>query len=236
MAPEGTQEAMKVQLSGIRAVVFDLDDTLYAERDFAWSGFEAVAEWLKARLDCPIDPAVRMKDLFEIGDRRHVFDQLLEEMGVASAGLITDMVDVYRNHPPRIQLLPDAQRALDRWSGQFFLGLVSDGPWQMQQHKIDALGLDTRLDLTVLTDRWGRDFWKPHPRAFEHIQTHTGHRGRACVYIADNPAKDFVAPNLLDWRSVRISRADSIYGEIPPAAGGCSEFQVLSLDEVDIGS
>src|SRR5918996_433557 len=29
----------------LRAVVFDLDDTLYSERDYAISGFRAVASW-----------------------------------------------------------------------------------------------------------------------------------------------------------------------------------------------
>ena len=35
-----------------RAVVFDLDDTLYAERDYVRGGYQAVAEHLRSHLGC----------------------------------------------------------------------------------------------------------------------------------------------------------------------------------------
>jgi len=95
------------------------------------------------------------------------------------------------NHIPDISLLPDAQRALDRWAGKFFLGLISDGPLIMQANKIRALGLDRRLDAILLTDQWGREFWKPHPRAFETIEQQSGHRGAACVLPGRQPRERF---------------------------------------------
>ena len=83
----------EARLSGIRAVVFDLDDTLYPERSFAYSGFEAVAEWLKGRMSCRFDPAARMVELFEKGDRGQVFDRLLAELGCEeSATYIQEMI------------------------------------------------------------------------------------------------------------------------------------------------
>lgn len=228
---------MTARLTGIRTIVFDLDDTLYSERQFAWSGFEAVAQWLRSRWPCPIDPAARMKELFETEHRRRIFDQLLLELGCPNADtMVPGMVECYRNHMPSISLMPDAERALQRWSAGFFTALISDGPLAMQERKVEALGLRTRLNEVVLTDQWGREFWKPHPRAFEWVEERSGQRGPTCVYIADNPAKDFVAPNLRGWRSIRIRRPDSIYGGISPPPNGCEEFQITSLDEVDIGN
>ena len=36
-----------------QGIVFDLDDTLYPERDYVLSGFKAVASWAEARLGVP---------------------------------------------------------------------------------------------------------------------------------------------------------------------------------------
>lgn len=225
-----------VHLDGIRTIVSDLDDTLYLERDFACSGFDAVARWLEQQhIVCPFDPAARMRELFETGDRRRIFDRLLEEAGCAQIGeVVPAMVECYRNHLPRISLMPDAERALDCWAGRFHLALISDGPLSMQTQKVRALGLTERFNQILLTDTWGKEFWKPHPRAFESVEAESGFSGQACVYIADNPLKDFITPNRRGWRTVRISRPGGVYGEMSPPADGCEQFTVRSLDEVDI--
>ena len=224
-----------VVLSGIRVVVFDLDDTLYPERSFVFSGFEAVAARLRQRMACPIDPAARMRELFGAEDRRHVFDRLLSEMACdESETWVPAMIQHYRSHAPAIRLYDDAQAVLDRWRGRFRLGLISDGPAEMQQNKIEALGLVERLDRVVLTDRWGQASWKPHPRAYREMQAAFDADGPECVYIADNAEKDFVAPRPLGWRTVRVRRPDGIYAETVPPAGGEPEHEVASLTEIDI--
>jgi len=106
----------------------------------------------------------------------------------------------------------------------------------MQQRKMAALGLATRLDQIILTDEWGPQYWKPHPRAFELVEQTCGCRGPACVYLADNPAKDFVAPRGLGWRTIRVRRARGVYATAESAANGAPEHEVTSLDEVDITS
>ena len=135
-------------------VVFDLDDTLIAERDYAWNSFAAVAKWLTEQLTkqlpgqlpiprqnpCPLpfdsqpfDPAARMRQLFGSPYRSRVFNQRLAEMGQTEeeiARLVPAMIECFRDHVPIISLLPDAQRALDRWHGRYF-ALISDGPQLM---------------------------------------------------------------------------------------------------------
>ena len=231
----GRDVMCKVQLTGIRVIVFDLDDTLYPERAFALSGFRAVGRELQRRMDCPFDPAERMRALFDGGDRRTIFDQILEDLGAdASTVTVEEMVAWYRTHPPTLELFPDAESALQKWSGPFRLALISDGFEQTQRNKVEALGLHNRLDPIVLTDQWGRDYWKPHPRAFEAIERQTGVSGRGCVYLADNPAKDFVAPRQLGWVGVRICRPGGVYENADPPAGGGPSYRVSSLDQIDV--
>ena len=222
-----------VELHGIRAVVFDLDDTLYPEREFAFGGLEAVARWLTQRMACPFDPARRMRELFDTEHRPRVFDQLLRELGAGpTRSWIEQMVECYRNHQPRIALYPDAEEALTRWSGRFCLALISDGPLPVQRSKVQALNLESRLDRIILTDAWGLEYWKPHPRAFREIEAVWGVRGNACVYVADNPGKDFLAPRQLGWQTVQVIRPGAVHADAIPPPGGQADRVVSSLSDL----
>ncbi len=226
-----------IQLNGIQAVVFDLDDTLYPERSYAFSGFDAVAAWLEERFPCPFAAAQRMRELFDTPHRPHVFDQILKEVGQDPApDLVHRMVEVYRTHKPAIALFPDADDALRRWRGRYRLGLVSDGPLIAQQNKVEALGLVGCLDRIILTDVWGTRYWKPHPRAFEELEKTFNCRKSACIYIADNPQKDFGGPQEMGWRTVRIRRPGCVYEQAEPVSGGEPDFEVPSLSEIVLSS
>jgi putative hydrolase of the HAD superfamily len=222
-----------VRLTGIKVVVFDLDDTLYPERQFVLSGFRAVGSWLRQRLTCPCDPVRRMVELFDSGDRSRVFDGLLAEWSCPhTKQWLPQMIECYRTHKPEIALHPDASRSIERLQKSFQLSLISDGPLQTQRNKIEALDLGTRIEPVILTDEWGEAFRKPHLRAFEYLERSTAFRGRQCVYIGDNRLKDFVAPNLLGWRSVCVERKDGIYVDARAPTGGTPETNVSTFDEL----
>ncbi len=222
-----------IQLTGVRAVAFDLDDTLYPEIEFVRSGFSAVSEWLERRVKCPFDPLVRMHELFETEHRPHIFNEVLRELGIANRPeWVVQMVECYRTHKPRIHLFTDAESTFMRWSGQYRLGLISDGPLASQKGKIQALGLARRLDHIILTDTWGRDFWKPHPRAYLDLQSHWGCDKSSCVYIGDNIAKDFLAPGQLGWQTVQVIRAGNVHQHENQPVGGGPDWKVDSLDDI----
>ena len=226
---------MSLELTGIVGVVFDLDDTLYPERNFAYSGFAAVAEWLRARFTCPADPAQRLRAMFDQGRRGRLFDELLAEWQChAAPAWVPQMVECFRAHEPALRLYEDARGAIERWKGNFRLGLITDGLLATQQRKLSALRLAEYLDPIICTDVWGRAYWKPHPRAFEEIERAWGCTGRECVYMADNAARDFVAPNQLGWRTVQISRPGGEYCQVSPAPRGEPQFKVDSLDVIHL--
>jgi len=218
----------------IDALIFDLDDTLYPERAFAFSGFSAVAKAFADLLSGADQATARMRQLFDTEHRPRVFNTLLAEIGVEpDRQLITAMVQAYRTHRPTIALHADADAALTRLRGRCKLGLITDGPIIMQQHKIETLGLQTRLDEIILTAEFGEGFGKPHTRAFETMAERLRINPARCAYVADNPAKDFIAPNVLGWRTVQIRRADGIYRDNSPAEGGRPGAVIETLDLLD---
>ena len=61
----------------IAAVIFDLDDTLFPEREYAFSGFRAVARAFSHVLGEVESATARMRELFDSQHRRRVFNQIL---------------------------------------------------------------------------------------------------------------------------------------------------------------
>ncbi len=212
-----------------RAIVFDLDDTLYPERAYAFSGFDSVAAAFAERLSADFDVSARMRELFDTPDRHRVFNAIAAQCN-APESIVAEMIDHFRHHAPRIQLHSDAEAALTRLRPSCKLGVISDGYSIVQHAKIDALDVRQRVDAVIVTDDYGRAFWKPHPRAFEEMAALLGVEHRHCAYVADNPAKDFVAPNALGWRTVFIERPDGVHAKNPPADSGAARETIMSLD------
>jgi putative hydrolase of the HAD superfamily len=175
-----------------------------------------------------------MRALAGSPDRRRVFNVLCAEAGVADPDAVAaEMVDTYRRHMPNITLFPDAEAALARMRGRYRLALISDGPLVSQNAKIDALGVRPAFEAVYLTDAWGREFWKPHPRAYETVMQQFTLPGAACAYVSDNVAKDFVAPNSLGWQTIRILRPGGVYADATAPPGGEPSVAIASLDALD---
>jgi putative hydrolase of the HAD superfamily len=210
-------------------LVLDLDDTLFLERDYVRSGFEIVGEWAQWRFGVA-QFAERAYGRFLSGSRGTIFDEVLRDCGVCpTPNDIRDMVQVYREHEPRISLLLDSCDFLSFFRGRCRLALISDGCLSSQTRKFDALRLNGIFDPVVFTDSWGRECWKPNPRAFLHIQAAAQTSAGGCVYIADNPAKDFEAPSALGWRTARVRREGAIYSHMESPPGSEPDIEVADL-------
>jgi len=189
--------------------VFDIDDTLYLERDYVRSGFETVGHWAAKWIHIE-DFGERCWRRFATGRRKSIFDEVLCESGrMANPELISALVEVYRTHTPSITLAPDASEALEVISRIASIAVISDGPVSSQSRKAEALGLGSFAEPIILTEVLGGEFRKPHPRAFQQIEQ--CRPANVYVYIADNPLKDFAAPKQLGWMTVRVRRPDGLH-------------------------
>lgn len=216
-----------------RAVVFDMDDTLYLERDFVRSGYHAVAEHLRRTRHRSEGFEDWLWQRFLAGQARNAFNALDEEYQLdLDPPALAELIDVYRFHTPDISPCEGIAELLESFARNAHLGLISDGPARMQRNKLHALGLDGRFDAVVLTDDLGPDAGKPSEKPFLEIQRRLHVPPEACCYVADNPAKDFLAPNTLGWRSIRYLRDGQIYAEAPAPPGGRPQHTVRTDGEL----
>lgn len=218
-----------------RLIVFDLDDTLYLERDYAQSGFRAVGRWLEDSIG-PNPFADLAWGQFCMGRRNDIFDAVLEEMDIrANGALIRQLVSVYRHHHPDIHLAPDAARLLGAHPPEGTrYALITDGFLAAQTRKLRALGLSQMgLWPLICTDIWGRGYWKPHARAFECVQAMHGLPSHAITYVADNATKDFIAPRRLGWNTVELLRPERVRANEYIPSGEGADRSVVSLDALE---
>lgn len=214
-------------------LIFDLDDTLYSEHEFAYSGFRAIERWAYGKWGIK-GIAGDMKHMLDSGMLGKLFQEAFEKHRPEhSEEEFAEMRDIYRTHDPEIALFDDAQWAIAHFAGQVPMGLITDGTTEMQQAKVRALDIAHHFDKIVFThEGGGRDFHKPHPWSYETIEAELGSTDARYVYVGDNAAKDFVTPNLRGWTSVQVRRPKTIHRQDVIADGGTPKYVINSLREL----
>ena len=212
-------------------VVFDIDDTLYLERDYVRSGFETVDEYLRASHG--VDGfAAKAWALFELGVRGRIFDQALQQLRQPELlDRVPHLVRVYREHCPGIRLLPEVNGVIAGIGAQCSLAIISDGPANSQRRKLEALGLPNLIKDIILTNEHGEDRAKPNPWAYEELERRFRVPGCACVYLGDNPAKDFIGARGRGWRTVRVRRNGGLHFHAKAEPGYEADFEATTLKD-----
>lgn len=193
----------------IRAVVFDLDDTLYPEISYAEDGFRKAAAVLEGLYGVK-NAYQKIRTLFD-EDRMGVFGRLCSSESLPEKA-VEDAVDTYRkNQPEKLEFYPKTKDVLQylRQNG-FKTGIITDGRPFSQRAKIRALGAEAYFDAIIVTDEIGREYRKPHPRAFEEMARKLNVRTEEMMYVGDNPQKDFAVKEYLPLKTVQI-RTGGLY-------------------------
>jgi putative hydrolase of the HAD superfamily len=215
-------------------VVFDLDDTLYPERDFAHAGFEAAGRFAEERWGIA-GLGDEMKRLFAAGHLGKLFGTALRtHLPEAGDEDVQALHRAYRNAEPTLSLFDDGAFALDHFGARGPIGLITDGTLAMQQRKVAGLAIAHRFQSIVFTDALGegRAYFKPHPRSYEAMAAALGREGDRFAYVGDNPAKDFLAPNAMGWTSVQVVREGGIHDPHRRLPGGEPQHRISSLREL----
>jgi len=191
----------------MRAVIFDLDNTLYPEASYVESGFRAVGEFLRDRFGVDMETSMSiMAGIMEKERRGKVFDVLLGRLHMEEVDPWL-LIWLYRAHEPRIELFPEALAALEaaRVAG-CKVGVLTDGLSSVQCRKLQALGLAGHVDVAMMTGELGLDCEKPSTKGFELLLAALDVDPHEAAYIGDDPGKDFIAPNTLGMSSIMVRR------------------------------
>jgi putative hydrolase of the HAD superfamily len=219
----------------MRAVLFDLDNTLYPEVEFVKSGFKAVAAYLGRRNE--LDETAVFEEMFDILGREgrgEVFDRFLTHHGLFSEERVKLLVYLYRSHRPSIRLDGDVLPVLRKIRSKGVqTGVVTDGMASVQRQKLEVLGIKDLMDVIVCTDELGGDCWKPSVVPFKVALELLGVSSTEAAYVGDDITKDFVGPNGIGMCTIQITRHRAIHFAVgAPPKGGDSMIKVERMKDI----
>lgn len=200
----------------IRAVVFDLDDTLISEKKYIESGYRHIASVLSKQLNKFEQEIFQLLNELFIESPKMVFNRLLEKLGESYAqDTIEKLINEYRNHFPTIEFYEDVLPCLHELRNKGIkLGIITDGYAVSQKQKLKAVRAYEMFDEIVITDELGREYWKPHIKPYELMKIKLNEDYNSMAYIGDNVLKDFVTANSLGITTIHIKRPDGIYNNL----------------------
>ena len=217
----------------IRAVVFDLDDTLYDQRQHLAEAFRSVGRLLEELFGLnPEEVAGKLLRLARVEGSAsgRLFDHLLEEYGIKpERGIIGRMVSAfYAYKPSKLKPYRGVVETL-QWLKKrgLKLGLLTDGRPELQRAKLKALGLEGFFDAILITDEFGRDFRKPNSAAFLEIARRLNVKPEETAYVGDNPLKDFLGARKAGMAAIRV-----LTGEYRRLEGGGADLTLKRLPEL----
>jgi FMN phosphatase YigB (HAD superfamily) len=189
-----------------RAVVFDLDDTLYPYRRFLASGFAVIAETLSATFGC--DRLATLRTLLRASRGRargHEIQVCLAALQLPP-GLAPELVARLISHTPWLRLPRSSENVLIalRRAG-WRIGIITNGPAAAQSRKVAALGLANYVDAVVYASEHGTGAGKPESHAFVAMSTRLDVAPDRCVMVGDNEDCDIAGALGAGFHAIRCT-------------------------------
>lgn len=208
----------------VKGVIFDLDDTLYNEKQYVQSGYTAVGAYLGEK-----NAYNELWKYFE--NNEPAIDRYLREIGQMEQK--AQCLKIYREHKPTIALNDGVADILANLRDKGIkVGIITDGRPIGQRNKIEALGLEMMVDDIIITDELGGEqFRKPCDIAFRILQRRWRIPFEQIIYVGDNVNKDFQAPKQLGMQWMLVKNSNSLYQKELPDVDGKQLLDVLTFVE-----
>lgn len=202
-------------MSDRRAIVFDLDNTLYPQEQFTLSGFLAVATFVEAQFAIPRDRAMRVLRRARRARRGRELQELCAHFDL-SPTIVPHLVSVIRLHDPGIQLPALSAGALRRLRPGWRIGVLTNGMPSVQRRKVQALGLAPLVDVVLFAEEHGAG-GKPHPAAFVAMRDRLDVSAERTVFVGDDPSADIGGAQSAGFRTILVSKANDSWPARLPA-------------------
>jgi putative hydrolase of the HAD superfamily len=206
----------------VRAVFFDLDDTLLETHD---SHREAVRlcceraaerhpEWTPEALQRAFVNAYRaLEEKLEAGEldltsqlefRKRTWEETLRGCGL-TLDLAEELAALYlAERRKRYRLFADVPDGLDYFKTRYRLVLVTNGLSDLQREKIEAVGLGRWISRVAVSGELRS--WKPDAGIFRHALELAGVPAREVVMVGDSLERDVAGARALGIRTVWMRR------------------------------
>lgn len=224
----------------IKALFFDLDDTLHDFRQASGESMDRV--YSKITHEYGIDKELlkgRYAELLKQAEERAFLDgrsstdyrlerfcNLLQFFGIRDDILANDLVRIYGEElEKRMKLFPEVLPVLDALQKSYDLYVVTEGPVDAQRRTIQILGLEGYFKGIFISG--GVRKAKSSGELFNHAILESGHFPQEAMLIGDSYQRDVVGGMKAGLRVIWLNRENKPAGEGPKPSIEIRDFTEL---------
>jgi putative hydrolase of the HAD superfamily len=210
-------------LSDIRAIAFDLDNTLWDVEPVLERAEQCLAAWLQEhcpRLALSREQMRAAREQLARREPHNAHDLSYLRIATLTAHarehgyderVALDAFEVFLAARNAVEIFPDVAPALARLRLRYALASLSNGNADLAR-----IGLDHIFNVSLNARQIGAA--KPHPRCFERLAGELALDPGAIAYVGDDPQLDVAAARAAGLRTVWMNRRALTWPqELPPA-------------------
>lgn len=221
----------------VRAIIFDLDDTLCGYWDASkvallttfqnhpvegFTAEEMVQKWAAAfkQFGAGIKQTHWYPKYLISGKvtRDEQMRLMLESVGVTDQQLAEALSESYmRLRDQNLRLFPEAKSVLDILRDNYPLGVMTNGPADIQRQELQTLNLEQYFDPILIEGEMGKG--KPLPEVFRHAESLMGQQPEHMLMVGNSFKHDIEPAIHAGWKTAWIRRPS----DVPPSAGAAGK-------------
>ena len=192
----------------MKAVIFDLDNTLYNVEQYNCSAFKVIAEYLSKKYD--LSEQEIYKRLVNLWSEKtsmysHLFDELLDLFNLGNE--VGNVIKIFNNYAGALKPYPDVIPTLKKLKKRGDkIGIITDGDVERQKRKLKLLGLEGFFDVIVFTKGLGNP--KPSEIPFQEAINKLHINPQKSFYVGDNPLIDFEGAKKIEMGTLRVLKGE----------------------------
>lgn len=197
------QQGDKLSIRRLAAVVFDLDDTLYAESLY----LTAVLEQSQIDVSLDLETAAKTVKTLDLSQQDDVLGFVLGEQGLNTRRNHDALFAHYCNLKQSLELPEESAHVLASLrSWGIAVGVLTNGNPAAQSSKVKALRLEERVDSIVYARALGKQFEKPDTSAFRRSLDALGVTPARALFVGDNPRTDIAGGSAVGMMTALLTR------------------------------
>ncbi len=218
--------------AGVEAIYFDLDDTLCAYWNAAKLGLHRTFEdnpehgrtieqmtrhWSEEFREFGRDMGSSRwyPQYCESGEitRVELMRRVLNRIGIYDDELARRLSSTYYvERHAALELFEEVMEVLDALSGKYPMGLITNGPADIQRQEIETLRIGQYFDVILIEGEMRMG--KPHPDVMKRAEESVGKSGSQILMVGNSYKHDMVPAMEHGWRTAWVRR-DS---DVPPSS------------------
>ena len=199
----------------IKAVLFDLDDTLIDRQKNVYDLFSHLIDEKLPGIDDVMLREAMIQDCIlwdQFGNvtRPYIIGRLENKYGISLGDF--DAIEWWLDNQGKyVHRFPDTVPVLDYLKEKYRLGLVTNGTVKGQNGKVDAAGLREYFSVIIISNE--HEMRKPDRRLFEMALKELGVRAEETVYVGDTYSNDIYGAWKAGIKPIWLKTYDRCFAE-----------------------